>query len=78
MFAGKAGAYPRVEHLKDDKRSSLLWKVITYGRKKSFLALATGVNVEWALFFFTDAASKKACQCLRIKPEPTRVEHPGL
>ncbi len=46
MFAGKAGAYPRVEHLKDDKRSSLLWKVITYGRKKSFLALATGVNVE--------------------------------
>jgi hypothetical protein len=54
MFAGKAGAYPRVEHLKGglrltrkhyirlemlarEKRSSLLRKVITYGRTKFYI-----------------------------------------
>jgi len=40
MFAGKAGAYPsevpRLERLAKDKRSNLLWKVVTYGRKKFY------------------------------------------
>ncbi len=41
MFAGKAGACDfGLERLARNKRSSLLWKVATYGRKK-LIALAT-------------------------------------
>jgi len=35
MFAGKAGAYPSEAPFRD-KRSSLLWKVVTYVRRKFY------------------------------------------
>ncbi len=38
VFAGKAGAYPRVDHLSGsmDKHSSLLRKSVNYGRNMFF------------------------------------------
>jgi hypothetical protein len=54
IFAGKAGAYPSeaLFRLARDKRSSLLRKVVTYGRKK-FYKIATEVDLKksfWSKF----------------------------
>jgi hypothetical protein len=49
MFAGKAGAYPRVQHLERlarDKHSIVLRKSVNYGRKKFYSTVTKEKNLK--------------------------------